>query len=170
MDRKIYISDEVICLAEYIDSKDDLDCYNCWQDEETQSSYNWKITKTFEEWANDTEIKARFIATIIRLSDGACVGSIFLSPEDTPPDLAFMIYKPYRKQGYGTRAFMLGAKYCLETFKLDKIYAGCYPNNTGSMKIIERCGFIPNPQGNIPSKHYLTGEDITQLDFVKCST
>ena len=57
MDRKIYISDDVICLSEYIDSKDDLDCYNCWNDEETQSGYNFKLAKTFEEWTKETEKK-----------------------------------------------------------------------------------------------------------------
>ena len=167
MERKIYISDDVICLSEYIDQVDDLDCYNCWNDEETQNGYNINFTKSFDEWVRETEIKSRFIATVIRHSDGACVGSIFLSPIDTPPDLAFMIYKPYRKQGYGTRAFMLGIKYCFEVLKLDKIFAGCYKLNSSSWKIIERCGFIPHPQGNMQDKHRLTGEDITQFDFVR---
>lgn len=167
MDRKIYLSDNVISLAEYIESKDDLDCYNCWTDEETQSGYNHKLTKTFDEWSRETTIKSRFIATIIRLSDNACVGSIFLSPENTPHDLAIMIYTPYRKQGYGTRAFSLGIKYCFEVLKLDKIYAGCYTHNEISMRMLAKCGFQPHPKGNQEEKHYLTGKDITQLDFVK---
>lgn len=167
MNRNVYLSDDMISLSEYIASVDDFDCYNCWNDEETQSGYNHKVTQTFEEWKNNTTIKSRFIAAIIRLSDNAYIGSIFLSPEDTSPDLAIMIYKSYRKQGYGTAAFTLGAKYCFEDLKLEKIYAGCYPHNIGSMKMLKKCGFVPHPEGNVQEKHYLTGEDITQLDFIK---
>ena len=166
MEREVYLSDDVVSLSEYIESEDDLDCYNCWQDEETQSGYNHKSTETFEEFSKGT-IKSRFIATIIRLSDNISIGSIFLSSEDTPPDLAIMIYKPYREKGYGTRAFSLGVKYCFEILALDYIYAGCYPHNIPSMKMLKKCGFQPHPEGNQKEKHYLTGEEITQLDFIK---
>lgn len=167
MERKRYLSDEVISLSEDIESEDDLDCYKCWQDEETQSGYNHKLTRSFEEWSENTSIKSRFIATIKRRTDNASIGSIFLSPEDTPPDLAILIYKSYRGNGYGTRAFALGIKYCFEVLSLEYIYAGCYPHNVPSMKMLQKCGFQPHPEGNQNEKHYLTDEDIIQLDFVK---
>ena len=167
MERKTYISDNLLSLSEYIDSEDDLDNYNCWQDDETKNGYNHNATETFEEWSRMQQTVPRFIATIVRLSDNVSIGSIFLSPENTPPDLAILIYKPFRKQGYGTRAFSLGIKYCFDVLHLGKIYAGCYPHNIGSMKMLEKCGFQPYPEGNRNEKHYLTGEDITQLDFVK---
>ena len=53
---------------------------------------------------------------------------------------------------------------------LDKIFAGCYPHNAASARMLEKCGFIPHPQGNLNEKHYLTGEDITQYDFVRYNT
>ena len=169
MERIIYLSDDVLSLSEYIDSEDDLDCYQCWQDEETQSGYNHKLTRSFEEWSatTNTTVQARFVATIVRHSDNASIGSVFVSSEDSPPDLAIIIFKPYRGIGYGTRAFSLGVKYCFEVLSLDCIYAGCYPHNVSSMKMLEKCGFQPHPEGNQNEKHYLTGEDITQLDFVK---
>ena len=166
MNRKTYITDLVISLCEYIESEDDLDLYNCWQDKDTQSGYNHKPAESFEEFSKGA-IKSRFIATIVRLSDLVSIGSIFVSPENTPPDLAIMIYKPYRGKGYGTRAFSLGVKYCFEVLLLDYIYAGCYPNNISSLKMLHKCGFRPHPEGNQEEKHYLTGEDITQLDYVK---
>jgi RimJ/RimL family protein N-acetyltransferase len=166
MDRKIYVSDEVISLSEYIDALDDSDCYNCWQDKETQVGYNHKFTKTFDEYTNGFT-HSRFTATIIKTHDKTPVGSIFLSPENTLPDLAIFIYKPYWGKGFGTRAFMLGVRYCFEVLKLTCIYAGCYPHNTASMKMIQKCGFEPHPKGNQIEKHILTGEEIIQLDFVK---
>ena len=33
--------------------------------------------------------------------------------------------------------------------------------------MLRKCGFFPHPEGNVIEKHYLTGETITQLDFVK---
>lgn len=32
--------------------------------------------------------------------------------------------------------------------------------------MLKKCGFIPHPEGNQQEKHFLTGEDITQLDSV----
>ena len=166
MSRRVYLADDVINMSEYLDMEDDLDCYACWQDEGTQDGYNHKSTETFEEFAKGS-IESRFIATIIRLSDNARIGSIFVSPENTEPDLAVMIYKPYRGKGYGSRAFALGVKYCFEVLSLEYIHAGCYPHNSASLKMIKKCGFRPYPEGNLNEKHYLTGEDITQLDFVQ---
>jgi RimJ/RimL family protein N-acetyltransferase len=166
MGRNEYISDGVIGLYEYIDALDDGDCYACWQDEETQRGYNHKSTETFEEFSSEA-IKTRFIATIVRLSDGVAIGSVFVSSEGTPPDLAIMMYAPYRGLGYGTRAFSLGVRYCFETLKLDRIFAGCYPHNEVCLEMLRKCGFQPHPEGNVAEKHYLTGEDITQMDFVK---
>jgi len=77
-----------------------------------------------------------------------------------------MIFKPYRHMRYGTAAFKLGVKYSFEVLNLNTIYAGCYPDNKSSRKMIENCGFIPNPAGDIDEKHYITDEDIIQHDFV----
>jgi ribosomal-protein-alanine N-acetyltransferase len=166
MERKIYISNNIIALSEYIESEDDINNYSCWVEQETKKGYNHKVTETFEEFCNDA-IKSRFIATIIRCKDNTPVGSIFLSPENTLPDLAIMIFRQYRKHGYGTMAFSLGTKYCFESLKLDRIYAGCYEDNLASRKMLEKCGFEPHTEGNIKEKHYLTGEEITQFDYIK---
>ena len=32
--------------------------------------------------------------------------------------------------------------------------------------MIERCGYVPNPAGNIPEKHFITGEAIIQMDYI----
>ena len=166
MDRKIYIGNSRLSLSEYIHEIDDIEKYNCWQEPETQKGYNYIRTETFEEF-RDKPIRSRFLATVIRCSDDARMGSIFLSPVNTLPDLAIMIYKPYRGQGYGTMAFSLGIQYCFENLKLDRIFAGCYEDNLASMKMLKKCGFLPHPEGNQREKHYLTGKDIIQFDFVK---
>ncbi len=165
VNRKICITNDTLSLSEYIADLDDIDQYNCWLDLETQTGYNHMFTGTFEEFRKG-EIKSRFTATITRCADNACMGSVFVSPENGLPDLAIMMYKPYRNQGFGTMAFSLGVKYCFETLKLDKIFAGCYEDNVASMKMLKKCGFQSNSEGNQKEKHYLTGENIIQYDFV----
>lgn len=94
-------------------------------------------------------------------------GYVFLSPASSEPDLAIMMFDGFYGRGYGTEAFSLAADYCMERFGLDHIYAGCCGGNLRSRRMLEKCGFAPHPEGNQAEKHYLTGEEIVQYDFVK---
>ena len=165
MNRKIYAAGSVLSLAAYCPESDDRSCYECWCDPATQDGYNFSMTKTFEEFSQRPS-RCRLEAVIIRNEDKLPLGIITLSPEGSLPDLAIMLYKPYRGMGYGTAAFALAAQYCLEAFDLDCIYAGCYETNNISQKMLKSCGFLPHPDGNSLETHYLTGNPIMQYDFV----
>ena len=166
MERKIYISNDELMLAEYCNDFDAEANYNCWQDHDTQNGYNFKMDITLEDFKN-RPVRSRFQAVVIRKSDNNVIGIISMSPENALPDLAIMIYKPYRKKGYGTKAFALALKYCFEAFDLDQIYAGCYETNSVSLRMLTACGFVPHPEGNEVEEHFESGATITQLDFVK---
>jgi RimJ/RimL family protein N-acetyltransferase/predicted nucleotidyltransferase len=135
-------------------------------DRTTQDGFNFAMSESFDEYGNKP-VRSRFIATIIRLEDCTPVGSIFLSDTDTPPDLAIMIYPSFRGMGYGTRAFRMGVKYCFDTLCLGYVTAGCYENNTASRKMIEACGFVPQPSDDTHEKHYLTGQDTIQYGYIR---
>ncbi len=165
MERQAYISDGTVALVEYVDARDDAGCYRCWLDPDTQRGYNHNVTETFEEFAQGS-IQSRFAATIVRLMDGAHIGYMFLSTDESAPDLAIMLDRAYRGQGYGSAAFSLGARYCFEAFPVPALYAGCYEDNAPSLAMLKKCGFVPHPEGNQAEKHFLTGEDIVQMDFV----
>jgi len=169
-ERKIYVKNDIISLAERL-PEDNIECYNSWLDEEVQRGYNFKYDKTFEEYIAENLEREEFHYTsncvIILNENNKLIGSIGVSRfPDEPDDMSISIFKPYRNQGFGTMAFLLGAKYCFDILGLEKIYAGCYPDNIRSMKMIEKCGFVPHPEGNIDSEHYITGESVTQLDFI----
>ena len=164
--RQIYVEDDTLALSEYIDALDTADFYRCWQDAGTQEGYNYRRADTLEDF-RENGIRARFMAAIVRKSDGACVGIFFVSPEGGPADLAIMIYPAYRGRGYAVQAFSLGTRYCFEALGLPRVYAGCYPGNPASQRMLDACGFVPHPEGNQPDTHYLTGEAIIQMDFVK---
>lgn len=165
MNRRVYISNRDVSLAEYCPAIDDNSWFACWQDPDTQKGYNYQMTDSLEDFCK-RPIRSRFLAVIIRNEDKKPLGIVSLSPEGSPPDLAIMLYKPYRGKGYGTNAFALAATYCLETFALEHLYAGCYETNEISLKMLKACGFTPYPDGNSHEIHYLTGEPITQYDFV----
>ncbi len=165
MDRNIYISDELFDLAEYIPELDAEANYACWQDIDTQRGYNYKPDFTLEEFMSSPN-RARFRAVAVRKSDGAVIGTVSLSPEGSLPDLAIMLYRPYRGFGYSTPVFGLALRYCFGHFDFDCIYAGCYAWNTKSRKMLANCGFAPHPEGNCNETHFEDGTPIVQYDFV----
>lgn len=165
MNRKIYISKGDLSLAEYVPELDNAPYFACWQDPDTQKGYNYQMTDSLDEFCR-RPIRSRLLAVILRNADHEPLGIVSLSPEGFPPDLAIMLYKPYRGRGYGTNAFALAAAYCMETFGLECLYAGCYETNEISRKMLTACGFVPHPEGNVHERHFLTNEPITQYDFV----
>ena len=169
-ERKVYVKNDIISLAEYL-QKDYQELYDGWLDEEVQRGYNFKWNKSFEQYLAESlereELNYTSNCAIILNENNQLIGAIGVSRYPAEPyDMSIRVFKPYRSQGFGTIAFALGVKYCFDILKLDKMYAGCYPDNIRSMKMIEKCGFVPHPEGNIQSKHYITGEPVTQLDFV----
>jgi len=166
MDRKIYASNDLLFLAEYLRDTDAEANYACWQDPDTQAGYNYKMDISLEDF-KARPVRSRFQAVIIRKSDQAVIGVVSMSPPNALPDLAIMIYRPYRRQGYGTEAFTLALQYCFDAFSLDRIYAGCYETNNASLRMLTACGFIPHPEGNQSEDHFETGRPVTQLDFVR---
>ena len=151
-------------MVEYNES-DDGSLYDDWLDPDTQRGYNGDYVTTFEDF-QAREIRQRFFAMIRLDSTGEIIGAVGISPPETTPDLAIWIFKPFRRKGFGTSAFTLTTKYAVGKLKINDLHAGAYPNNTGSLKMLERCGYVPFPAGNVPEKHYITGEPIIQMDFI----
>jgi len=162
VNRKIFIKNDLISLAEYIESDYKI-LYESWFDNDTVWGYNYKLPYSFDEYCARIKNVENWGAVIIR--ENTVIGRIGISAG--LPDLTITVLKPYRNQKYGTAAFMLGIKYCFEVLNLKKFYAGCYEDNIASRKMIERCGFTHNPEGNEVEKHIFTGEDRLQLDFIK---
>ncbi|MBQ7299373.1 MAG: GNAT family N-acetyltransferase, partial [Clostridia bacterium] len=120
----------------------------------------------FEEFSASPK-RSRFRAFIVRKTDVAVAGGVFVSPPHVLPDLAIMIYRPYREQGFGTAAFTLAVNYCFDVMGLSELYAGCYEGNVRSRKMLAACGFVPHPEGNCEEVHFRTGEPIMQYDYIK---
>jgi len=160
------MENDVICLAECI-KPDYKTIYKSWKDRNTILGYNIELHFSFDEYCDKLKNDSNWNnwqAVIMRLEDNAVMGRIGLSGE--LPDLSITIFPAYVNQGYGSMAFSLGVKYCFEVLKLESVYAGCYEDNISSRKMIEKCGFKRNPDGDVIESHVFTGENRLQLDFV----
>ena len=164
VDRSVYISGDVLSLVEYRRS-DDRALYDNWRDPETQRGYNGIYAAAFEDFQT-REIRQRFFAMIQLNGTKEIIGAVGISPPEAEADLAIWIFAPYRRKGYGTVAFALATRYAVDVLEIAELHAGAYPDNTGSRKMLERCGYVPFPGGDVPEKHYLTGEDIIQMDHI----
>lgn len=164
MKRTVYASNKKLSLVEY-QITDDRALYEDWLDADTQKGYNSIFVDSFEGFTK-REIKQRFFAMIKLNGTGEMIGAVGISPPEIIADLAIWIFKPYRKQGYGTSAFALATKYAVDVLKIDELHAGVYPDNIGSRKMLCRCGYFPYTSGNVAEKHYLTGEEIVQMDYI----
>ena len=165
MSRVVYCENDLVRLVEHLPC-DDRALYDCWSDPETKRGYNGYTPAASFEAFRQKENTARFSAMIQRNDTGEIIGTVGISPPETEPDLSIRIFAPWRRQGYGSAAFALAAKYATETLGIAELHAGAYPDNVGSRKMLARCDFVPNPAGNVLEKHYLTGEEVTQMDYI----
>ena len=56
-------------------------------------------------------------------------------------EVGLVIDQKYWGKGYGTEAISLVKDYAFTTLNLHKVWAGCYTQNTGSIKAFQKAGF-----------------------------
>ncbi|QQS32394.1 MAG: GNAT family N-acetyltransferase [Acidobacteriota bacterium] len=73
---------------------------------------------------------------------GELIGSSGLQPlEDTGEiEVGYNLAEKFWRQGYGYEAAMGWLGYGFDVMGLERIVAVCHPDNTGSYKIMEKCG------------------------------
>lgn len=73
---------------------------------------------------------------------GECIGTSGLQPlEDTGEiEVGYNLSEKFWRQGFGYECAMAWLKYGFETAGLERIVAVAHPDNTGSWRIMEKCG------------------------------
>lgn len=66
-------------------------------------------------------------------------------------------------QGYASEAIALISEYGLRKLNLHKVWAGCYANNTGSIKAFKKAGFI---EEGMQKKHYYCDGEYIDIVFL----
>jgi len=82
---------------------------------------------------------------LIRQKDGQIVGGVTLSNVRRQPaqatTLGYWVGEPYAMQGYMTEALTAVREHAFASFDLSRLEAACLPDNVGSRRLLERCGF-----------------------------
>lgn len=159
-----WIENAAIGLRQYTHD-DDHDMYLCWLDAGTQKGYNTTFDLSFDQFKKQDISRFRFWVTIISKLTNESIGTLRLGPDEHCPDLAVWIYPQFRNQGFGTQAFQLALQYLFEKYHYPEISAGCYCDNTASLKMLKKIGFIRYPDCDRKEPDCFTGEETTQLEF-----
>ena len=82
---------------------------------------------------------------LIRQKDGQIVGGVTLSNVRRQPaqatTLGYWVGEPYAMQGYMTEALTVVREHAFASLDLSRLEAACLPDNVGSRRLLERCGF-----------------------------
>jgi len=127
-------------LAWLIDMRSDPDVYRYlggWEKQNPDA-----VTKRFQVYQEYYRTHG-FAQCLMELkSTGEPIGCSGLQPlEDTGDiEVGYNLSKKYWRQGYGEECARGWIKYGFETLGLEKIVAVADPANTGSWRIMEKCG------------------------------
>ncbi len=84
-----------------------------------------------------------WIWAIERKADAAFVGTVaLLVNEDGEDEIGFRLLEKYWGNGYGQEAAEALFKYAFESKAISKLVAYVFADNVGSVKILERAGFV----------------------------
>ena len=159
------IEDNKLMLRAYTEA-DALDFLACWQDAATQRGYNFILPENAQSSLFGEIAAFPFWAVAVEKSTGNKLGVLRLSPEKEQPDLAIWVYPAHRGKGWGSCMYRLALEYLFAN-GYDAIYAGCFPFNTPSMRILKKNGFVRWPEGDVKEINVFDGSEIVMLGF-KC--
>ncbi|WP_342560568.1 GNAT family protein [Psychrobacillus sp. FSL W7-1457] len=98
-----------------------------------------------EKWAQNSTKDSAYQFGIFKVDADVLIGSISLFQVVRGPRqsalLGYSLDQAHNGKGYTTEATALVIKYAFETLNLHRIEAGVMPNNTGSIRVLEKVGF-----------------------------
>ncbi|RWZ54727.1 N-acetyltransferase [Halobacillus fulvus] len=104
--------------------------------------------ETAKEWISShkewIESKQAYPLAMMRKEDGELVGTMTLrvSEKHQKGELAYWVGKPYWGQGYATEAAQKIVEFGFETLNLHRIWAGAFPENPASTRVMQKCGLV----------------------------
>ena len=83
----------------------------------------------------------------VLLKDGTNIGYVQLVPMEDTFEVGYHIAKPYTCNGYATEALKAFLDYILTCKNIKKVYGICMCENIASVKVLEKCGFTKESEG-----------------------
>ena len=98
--------------------------------------------QSINRW-NEYERKHGFTSwAVVRLDDNALIGKCGFNylPDNSDIELSYMLDEPYWGSGYATEIAKATLEYGLNKLKLKRVVALVYPQNSPSIRVIEKTG------------------------------
>jgi [ribosomal protein S5]-alanine N-acetyltransferase len=114
-----------------------------WPDDDlTRGAFRRRIKRYSEDLRSDQG----YAFLIVRYSDGALVGGLTLANirrgVAQACSLGYWMGRPFVRQSYMTAAVRAVVPFAFATLRLHRIEAACIPTNAGSIRLLEKNGFI----------------------------
>jgi ribosomal-protein-alanine N-acetyltransferase len=111
-------------------------------DDLTRAAFRRRIKRYAEDLRTDTG----YAFVIARSSDSALVGGLTLANirrgVAQAGSLGYWTGLPFVRQGYMTAAVRALVPFAFNSLRLHRLEAACIPSNTGSIKLLEKTGFV----------------------------
>jgi [ribosomal protein S5]-alanine N-acetyltransferase len=111
-------------------------------DDLNRSAFRRRIRR----YAEDLRTDQGYAFLIIRSSDNALVGGLTLANirrgVAQAGSLGYWMGQPFARQGYMTAAVRAIVPFAFATLRLHRLEAACIPTNAGSIRLLEKTGFV----------------------------
>jgi [ribosomal protein S5]-alanine N-acetyltransferase len=111
-------------------------------DDLTRSAFRRRIKR----YAEDLRSDQGYAFLIVRYADGALVGGLTLANirrgVAQAGSIGYWIGLPYIRQGYMTAAVRAVIPFAFASLRLHRLEAACIPTNAGSIRLLEKTGFV----------------------------
>ena len=111
-------------------------------DDLTRSAFRRRIKR----YAEDLRSDQGYAFLIVRYADGAPVGGLTLANirrgVAQAGSIGYWIGLPYIRQGYMTAAVRAVIPFAFASLRLHRLEAACIPTNAGSIRLLEKTGFV----------------------------
>jgi [ribosomal protein S5]-alanine N-acetyltransferase len=111
-------------------------------DDLTRSAFRRRIRR----YSEDIRTDQGYAFLVFRKSDGVLVGGLTLANirrgVAQAGSLGYWMGLPYVRQGYMTAAVHAVIPFALEKLRLHRLEAACIPTNAGSIRLLEKNGFV----------------------------
>jgi [ribosomal protein S5]-alanine N-acetyltransferase len=111
-------------------------------DDLSRSAFRRRIRR----YAEDLRTDQGYAFLIFRTTDNAMVGGLTLANirrgVAQAASLGYWMGRPFARQGYMTAAVRAVIPFAFATLRLHRLEAACIPTNAGSVRLLEKTGFV----------------------------
>jgi ribosomal-protein-alanine N-acetyltransferase len=104
------------------------------------------VRRPIKRYSEDLRSDQGYAFLIVRYSDGALVGGLTLANirrgVAQACSLGYWMGLPFVRHGYMTAAVRAVVPFAFATLRLHRIEAACIPTNAGSIRLLEKNGFV----------------------------